>query len=142
MDISSNLLTSLGFSIGLGIAGLVIYVRHPHGPKTYGPVEASSLGFGINATAWLLMFLAASYVGVDYPLIWRTFSLALDTRLLFVPLVDWSLVGVPLAFFIHQNSRGHTDYRAKAVIAVLILVSLLCFYYYLKGGPANPLAFP
>lgn len=142
MDIPYNLLTSLGLSIGLGIASLLLYLRHPYGPKTYGPAEASCLGFGINAGVWLLMLFAASYAGISFPLLWRVFALALDTQVLFVPVVEWSLIAVPLAFFIHQNSKGHTDYRVKAVIGVVVLVLFLSLYYYLQGVPANPLAFP
>jgi uncharacterized membrane protein YwzB len=67
---------------------------------------------------------------------------ALDTQVLFVPVVDWSLIAVPLVFFIHQNSKGHTDYRVKAVIGVVVLVLFLSLYYYLQGVPANPLTFP
>lgn len=142
MNFPNSLLSSIGLSIILGFFYLFVHDRHPGANKTLEVVEAALKGCAINAMFWILVSIIAFVAGSQNVTFWLAFVLVLDTSFLSVPFANLSLVTIPLAFAIDENSNGHIDYRVHAMAGICILAIILGVYYYSVGFPSEPIRFP
>lgn len=130
LEIFSNFWAALTILVIVAIIYLAFIRFHPYSKKAKKAIATHLKGCAIDTGIWFFILFIAIGLGTQSLRAQFVFEKVIDTQILKVPLIAWSMSLVPIAFLVHSACKKY-DWRTVEISVLFAIAFGYALFYWI-----------